>query len=80
MCLVSGDDWINERNIEVKLKYFENDPSLAMVDSGGYKYYEELKIYEPIEVTPVDRKDVLQKLFKINFITGLGCVSKKKSN
>ena len=74
---LSADDWIEKDNILEKIKAFEHDPSVGLVYSGGYKYYEEFDIVEPLKVIVHPDGSVLEELLKQNFITGVGCLIKK---
>lgn len=64
VCLMSGDDWLHRSNIEEKLKVFEQHSSAGMVYSNGYKYYDEIGVYELIEPAVVSREDFLHELLK----------------
>ena len=78
ICFISGDDWLYTNNIDEKIKWFDGNPSLGVVDSGGVRYYEEQDIYEPIKVKPVKRTEVLTKLLQRNFLSGQGAVIKRE--
>lgn len=75
VCILSGDDWLHIKNIEQKLKACNNDPGIGMVDSTGYRYYDEIDVYELLPAPPFVKKgDVVAELLKKNFLSGIGCI------
>ena len=68
LCLLSGDDWLHKDNICEKVRPFENDPEVAMVHSGGYKFYEDIGVYEPLPVVNFPDEIALAELLKKNYI------------
>ena len=77
ICILSADDWVHKDNILMKMKPFDSNPKTAMVYSGGYKYYDEIDIYEPFNVISFPEDEILQELLKRNFISGIGCIIRK---
>lgn len=78
ICTVSADDWLNKRNTEEKLKLFSHDPSLGIADSNGYKYYDDIKIYEPFKVVCPQKEKQFEELLKRNYLSGIGCLIKRE--
>lgn len=78
ICLLSADDWLHRDNILLKMKKFD-DPMVALVYSGGYKYYDEIGVYEPFKVISFPDEEVLQQLLNRNFISAVGGLLKKKA-
>ncbi|HUS02239.1 MAG TPA: glycosyltransferase family A protein [Chitinophagaceae bacterium] len=75
ICILSGDDWLHIRNIEQKLKAFADGAAVGMVDSIGYRYYDEIDVYELIPLPAfVKKEDTVAELLKRNFISGIGCI------
>lgn len=78
VCLLSADDWLHTHNIEKKMKVLEENRSIVLADSNGYKYYQDVNVYEPVQVC-YRKNDPLQEILKKNFISGIGCVIKKEA-
>ena len=72
LCLLSADDWLHQDNIFEKMKEFEKDSFIGLVYSGGYKYYEDIGIYEPFKAIIFPPADILQELLQRNFISAVG--------
>lgn len=77
-CPLSADDWLHKDNILLKLRALRNDPTAGMVYSGGYKYYDELDLYEPFNVITFPPDIAREELLKKNFISATGCLIKRK--
>lgn len=74
MC--SGDDWLHEDSVKIKMNYLD-DPAVGMVYSDGYKYYDDLDIYEPFIGEHFEYPETLNELYKRNFISALGCIIRR---
>ena len=72
LCLLSGDDWLHKDNINEKVRPLDNDPQVAMVHSGGYKYYQEIDVYQPLPVVTFPEESALSELLKRNYISSTG--------
>jgi glycosyltransferase involved in cell wall biosynthesis len=77
LCVLSGDDWLNPASIDERIKAFGSNHLLGLVDSGGYNYYDDLDLYEPIKTLPVKNKNAFADLLQGNYISGIGCMLKR---
>lgn len=75
--ILSGDDWIHPTSIAERIKAFDNNHLLGLVDSGGYNYYDDLDLYGPIKILPVKNKNALADLLQGNYISGIGSMMKR---
>ena len=78
LCALSADDWLHKDNIEEKVRVYEQQPDIGLVYSGGYKYYEDLKVYEPFHVITFPDQEALPELLQRNFISAVGSVIRMK--
>lgn len=74
MC--SGDDWLDRESIAIKMKYMD-EKDAGMVYSDGYKYYDDIDVYEPFVGEHFENEMVLDEMFKRNFISALGCIIRR---
>jgi glycosyltransferase involved in cell wall biosynthesis len=77
--VLSGDDWLSPTSIAERIKAFDNNYLLGLVDSGGYNYYDDLDLYEPIKALPVKNKNALADLLQGNYISGIGSMIKRSA-
>ena len=77
--VLSGDDWLNSTSIDERVKAFDSNHLLGLVDSGGYNYYDDLDLYEPMKALPVKNKNALADLLKGNYISGIGALIKRSA-
>ena len=74
ICIISADDWLHKDNILEQMKVFEANPQLGLVYSGGYKYHQDIKVYEPFKVIRFPDDEVLDELLARNFISAVGYI------
>ena len=79
ICLLSGDDWLHKDNIAEKVKILNRDPGVAMVQSGGYKYYQEIDVYEPLNVISFQDETALAELLRNNYISSTGIMLRRSA-
>lgn len=79
LCLLSGDDWLHKDSIAEKVNAFNDDPDMAMVHSGGHKYYQEMDVYEPLKVINYPSHLALSELLKNNYISSTGILLRKSA-
>jgi glycosyltransferase involved in cell wall biosynthesis len=72
-------DWLNVESIAERIKAFDNNYLLGLVDSGGYDYYDDLDLYETIKALPVKNKNALADLLQGNYISGIGSMIKRSA-
>ncbi|MEP6616167.1 MAG: glycosyltransferase [Ginsengibacter sp.] len=77
ICLLSGDDWLHRENISEKIKVLEIHPEAGMVHSGGYKYYQDIGVYEPLKVISFPEDVALEKLLINNYISSTGILLRR---
>jgi glycosyltransferase involved in cell wall biosynthesis len=77
--VLSGDDWLSPTCIAERINAFDNNHLLGLVDSGGYNYYDDLDVYEPIKALPVKNKNALADLLQGNYISGIGALIKRSA-
>ncbi len=79
ICLLSGDDWLHRDTIAEKVKILNSDPDVAMVQSGGYKYYQDIDVYEPLNVISFPHDRALAELLKKNYISSTGILLRRSA-
>lgn len=77
-CPLSADDWLHKDSILMKHRELIKNPDAGMVYSGGYKYYDKIDIYEPFNVITFPSSTAKQELLKQNFISGIGCLIRRR--
>jgi len=79
ICLLSGDDWLHKDNISEKVEVLNSFPEIGMVQSGGYKYHQDIGVYEPLKVTSYPDEKALDELLSNNYISSTGMLLRRSS-
>jgi len=77
--LLSADDWLHRDNLAAKVPILQSRPEVAMVQSGGYKYYQDIDVYEPLPVITFPDEEVIPQLLKKNFISSTGMMLRRSA-
>jgi Glycosyltransferases, probably involved in cell wall biogenesis len=79
ICLLSGDDWLHKDNILEKVKVLNSFPGVGMVQSGGYKYHQDIGVYEPLKVISYPDEKALDELLANNYISSTGILLRRSA-
>jgi len=79
VAVLSGDDFWEPNNLELKIKYYDQHPEFGMLYGGGYKYFYDTGKAELMNDPRWKSGWIFKDLLKGNFINGIGILFKKST-